>query len=398
MTFKYQSPFKEGEVPQILQRLRDSELLRDAEQTAARDSIRALFGEEWLVDERAVDAVSDSRDDENDDLDSFLNKLSASPAPVRECDSSSELDIDLFAGAPSYILSSSEFHPENIKVLPSVLLLPQQESPIQTNHAGAGVNAKEGHSRLSGRPLSTPSRAGLVAGFHLRHTRRVVAISEAISELDTDLDRNQLENLLRADAFIHKLMQSYQGNGELPSWAKFVSAEMKQYFRLHLLCTKPNAKTITIRLDHDSAEAALAAPRGPANYLAEIIKRTLAKLGIDTDLAFNLEFNHTRSTENHPLHIHGALCIPDDKVKEVSEALRKALALGYRQRYTNLAVHIEKPRSAHWWAAYCIKEYGPTISRLKAERGRENRPDYATQKLTQKAKTFYEDISTWLSA
>lgn len=152
--------------------------------------------------------------------------------------------------------------------------------------------------------------------------------------------------------------------------------------RLHLLCTKPDAKTITIRLDHGSAEAALAAPRGPANYLAEIIKRALVKLGIETEVAFNLEFNHTGSTENHPLHIHGALCIPDDRVVAVSEALRTALALDYRQRYKNVAVHIEKPRSARWWATYCIKEYSITASRLEAERGRKSRPDYAAQALT----------------
>ena len=242
--------------------------------------------------------------------------------------------------------------------------------------------------------FSTPGRAGLVAGFYFGHAERVVAISK----LHTDLDDYQLERLLKVDAFIEKLMQSYQGRGELPDWAKFVSPEMKQYFRLHLLCTKPDAKTITIRLDHDSAEAALAAPRGPANYLAELIKRTLAKLSINTDLAFNLEFNHTGSTENHPLHIHGAFCIPDDRVGDVSEALREALALGYRQRYNNLAVHIKKPRSACWWAAYCIKEYGITAGSLNAGRQRKSRPDYASQKLTQEAKAFYEGISAWLNA
>ncbi|KEY84860.1 hypothetical protein PC358_26355 [Pseudomonas capeferrum] len=114
-------------------------------------------------------------------------------------------------------------------------------------------------------------------------------------------------------------------------------------------------------------------------------------------MAFNLEFNHTGSTENHPLHIHGAFCIPDVRVAEVSEALRRALALGYRQRYTNLAVHIEKPRSAHWWAAYCVKEYTVTASRLEAERRQKKRPDYSLQSLTQEAKAFYEEISAWLN-
>ncbi|WP_256805058.1 hypothetical protein [Pseudomonas putida] len=272
-------------------------------------------------------------------------------------------------------------------------LRPNQGTTAKANHTEAGVNANTDCSKKGGRPLSTPGRAGLVAGFHLGHVERVAAISE----LHPDLEHDQLEKLLKADAFIQKLVQSYQGTGELPNWAKFVSPEMKQYFRLHRLCTKPDAKAVTIRLDHDSAEAALAAPRGPANHLAEIIKRTLKKLGIETELAFNLEFSHTGSVENHPLHIHGAVCIPDDRMYETSEALRKALALGYRQRYKNLAVHIEKPWSAHWWAAYCIKEYTSTASRLEAERGRKNRPDYVTQELTQEAKAFYEGISDWLN-
>ncbi|MFG0841168.1 hypothetical protein [Pseudomonas sp. FYR_5] len=259
---------------------------------------------------------------------------------------------------------------------------------------GAGVNANTGHSQKTGKLLSTPGRAGLVAGFHLRHTKLVAATSD----LNSEHDHQQLEAVRNTDVFIRELVKSYQGTGVLRDWAKFVSPEMKQYFRLHLLCTKPDAKTTTIRLDHDSAEAALAAPRGPANYLAEIIKRTLVKLGIHTDVAFNLEFNHSGGTENHPLHIHGAFCIPDDRVDDVSEALRTALALGYRQRYTNLAVHIEKPRSAHWWAAYCIKEYLITACSLNGSRKLKNRPSYATQKLTQGAKGFYEDISAWLNS
>lgn len=400
MIMKHQSPFKEGEVPQILQNLRDSELRRHTEEIATRDLVRTQFGEDWFANGEAVGAASDEMDDEFADLYRLLpreihTEPSASPytASLTEFDKSSGPETGLFAGEPSYLLRSSKSHLADIEALRLDLLCPQQENPGQASHAEDGVNAKIRRSKQSGRPLSTPSRAGLVAGFHFGHTERVAAISK----LHTDLDNDQLERLLKVDAFIQKLMQSYQGIGELPDWAKFVSPEMKQYFRLHLLCTKPDAKTITIRLDHDSAEAALAAPRGPANYLAEIIKRTLAKLGIKTSLVFNLEFAHTGSTENHPLHIHGAFSIPDDRVDEVSEALRKALALGYRQRYKNLAVHIEQPRNARWWATYCIKEYGITASKLEAERGRKNRPDYATQKLTQETKAFYEDIGVWLN-
>ena len=392
MTSKYQSPFKEGEVPQILQKLHDSELRRHAEQIATRNSIRALFGEDCFTDEGTVDAASESRCAEFDDLSFLLDEAPATPYTELHSnfDKPPELEIGLSAG--EHAPSSRESHSEDIKTAPLDLLCPQQDNPVQANHVEAGVNTKKGRSNRATRMFSTPGRAGLVAGFYFGHAERVVAISK----LHTDLDHDQLEKLLKTDAFIQKLIQSYQGIGKLPDWAKFVSPEMKQFFRLFQLCTKPNAKTITIRLDHQTAEAALAAPRGPANYLAAIIKRTLAKLGIETDLAFNLEFNHTGRTENHPAHIHGALCVPGDRIGDVTEALRCALAEGYRQRYRNLAVHIEVPHRPHWWASYCVKEYGITAIKLSSDRVRKTRPDYATQSITQEAKAFYEGINTWL--
>lgn len=86
------------------------------------------------------------------------------------------------------------------------------------------------------------------------------------------------------------------------------------------------------------------------------------------------------------------------RIYEVTEALRSALTEGYRQRYTNLTVNIEKPRSARWWSGYCIKEYDCTAIKLTTERGQKSRPDYATQELTQQAKVFYEGIGAWLNA
>jgi hypothetical protein len=400
MTFKHQSPFKEGEVTEILQRLRDSQMRLHSEAVSSRDALRDQFGSDWFAGVTVTETAAEETDDAFSGLNSLLTQRDGDKAAVSlyakdngGVGESIASKYGLFADEPSYPSSNPEPRPECEEGLPSHSLCPQPEISGQADHAIYGVNAKKRHSKQKSKPLSTPGRAGLVANFHLSHEAHLVAIGN----LHTDLDRDQLQALLKTDAFIQKLMKSYQGTGELPGWAKFVSSEMKQYFRLHLLCTKPDAKTITIRLDRDSAEAALAAPRGPANHLAEIIKRTLAKLGIETGLAFNLEFNHTGSTENHPLHIHGALCIPEDKVEEVSEALRKALAMDYRQRYKNLAVHIEKPRNSHWWAAYCIKEYDITACRLETERGRKSRPDYATQKLTREAKAFYEKISVWLN-
>lgn len=394
MTTNHQSPFKEGEVLEIQTRLLSSARNRHAESMAQRQAYRNLFGDDWTEQPHPIDVDLD----ESAHLDDLIVEPALElPADPREViigapQEHRAIEVGLFAGEPSYRpLSSSRPHLEDQQASNVPV---KQVTPRDIDVAGSGVNAKNRRSKRRGRALSTPSKMGLIANFYLGHAERVVAIKD----LHPDLDHDQIEKLLKVDAFVRKLMQEYQGAGELPDWAKFVRPEIKQFFRIFRLCTKPDAKTITIRLDHETAEAALAAPRGPANYIGEIIKRTLAKLGIATDQAFNIEFNHTGRTENHPAHIHGALCIPDDRVNEVTGALREALADGYRQRYNNLAVHIEAPRSARSWAIYCIKEYASIAIRLSVERGRKSRPDYSTHKLTQEAKELYEGIGTWINA
>lgn len=394
MTTNHQSPFKEGEVLEIQIRLLSSARNRHAESMAQRQAYRNLFGDDWIEQLQPIDVDLD----ESTHLDELLVEPALElPAGPRETIHSTPeeyraIEVGLFAGAPSYRpLSSYRPHMEYQETSAFPV---SQVIPRDIDVAGSGVNAKNIRSKRRGRALSTPNKTGLLADFYLGHAQRVVAIKD----LHPDLDHEQIERALKIDAFVRKLVQEYQGTGELPDWAKFVRPEIKQFFRIFRLCTQPDAKTITIRLDHETAEAALAAPRGPANYIAEIMKRTLAKLGIATDQAFNIEFNHTGRTENHPAHIHGALCIPDDQVVEVVGALRRALAEGYRQRYINVAVHIEAPRSARSWAIYCVKEYRTTASMLFDERLRRTSPDYATQKLTQQAKKMYESMSAWMNS
>lgn len=394
MKVEHQSLFKEGEVLQIQKRMLESARSLHAKSIQERDACRAIFGDDWLVHDEIADADLDGLAD----LDELLRKphfeLPANPRKKlpRKPDKHRTVAAGLFAGEPSYSPQNpSRPHPKHREI---ASLPDDQIIPGRLGFADSGANAKNSHSKRRDHTLSSPSRTGLVANFFLSHSGRVVAIKE----LHPDLDHDQIKNLLKIDAFVRKLVQEYQGTGELPDWAKSINPEIKQFFRLFRLCTRSDAKTITIRLDHETAEAALAAPRGPANYIAEIMKRTLAKLGIATDLAFNIEFNHTGRTENHPAHIHGALCIPDDRVDEVAEALRGLLALNYRQRYSNLAVHIEAPRSARSWAIYCIKEYDITANRLSGERFRKTRPDYATQKLAQQAQELYESMNAWMNS
>jgi hypothetical protein len=122
----------------------------------------------------------------------------------------------------------------------------------------------------------------------------------------------------------------------------------------------------------------------------------LKACGTDTELVFSLEFAHGARRENHPLHIHGALCIPDDQVKAVTEALRQTLAPDYRARYRNYAVLLEKPLSAGFWASYCIKESSVTSQVLSNQGIRKGSPSYSSRRQTQTAKAFYERIEGWL--
>jgi hypothetical protein len=240
--------------------------------------------------------------------------------------------------------------------------------------------------------LSALGQARLLTIFSLGRKKRLAAISE----LHPDLDKAEIERLLKANAYTKTMLNSYLGSGSLPDWAKALGKDLKQYFRLSHLASQPDAQAMSIRLDHETAEAALCAPRGPADYLADIIRRTLKKLGIETEMAFNLEFIHGASKENHSLHIHGVFCIPHERIPEVAEALRIALALDYRARWKNVAILLEPVQNARWWASYCVKEYDITTIMLEDQAGKKRSPGYTTRLLTQRARVFYEETEAWL--
>lgn len=254
----------------------------------------------------------------------------------------------------------------------------------------SGVDAKNGKRRAASIRLPNAHKAGLLANFQGMREQGVAAISE----LDPDLDHEQIAQIEAKISFIIRVAQSYAGkdSGKLADWSKHVPAEIKQFFRLLWLARQPDAVAVTIRLDHRTATKALDAKRGPANHLAAIIQRTLAKLGISTDLAFNLEYTHGASTENHPLHLHGIVRIPADRIEEARQALRSALAGGYRQRFNNLAVHIEAISNPRWWAGYCTKEHEISADILKKARGKGTAPDYACDSARGGGKTLYESV------
>ncbi|NMY77023.1 hypothetical protein [Pseudomonas sp. WS 5071] len=228
MKVEHQSLFKEGEVLQIQKRMFESARSLHAKSIQERDACRAIFGDDWLVHNEIADADLDGLAD----LDELLSKphLEPSAYPRERLSGKPEkyraIDAGLFAGEPSYRTVSS-FRPhtqyQKIASLPD-----NQISPGGVDFACSRVNAKNRRSKRRGRALSTPSKTGLIADFYSGHAERIVAIKD----LHPDLDYEQIEKILKIDAFVRKLMQDYQGNGELPDWAKFVSPEIKQFFRI----------------------------------------------------------------------------------------------------------------------------------------------------------------------
>ncbi|MET0776800.1 MAG: hypothetical protein ABWZ65_15145 [Pseudomonas mandelii] len=260
-----------------------------------------------------------------------------------------------------------------------------------------GVNANKGLKKRQAKTLSTLGRARVVAALISKPANRLVAL-EVIRGNASSLSSKDKQDILEIESFIRTLVTGYLKTESLPDWAKQLPSNIKNFFRLLEILQQPDGQAFTIRLSRDVAEAALAAPRGPADFLSAIIKRQLEKLGIKTEIVFNLEFVHGRSNENHPLHLHGAFRIPDSSVSVATDALKAALALRYRARGRNLPILIERPRSASGWAAYAAKELDVTMAKLKTLNPGRLIASYSTHAQSRRAKEYYETIQNWLTA
>jgi hypothetical protein len=184
---------------------------------------------------------------------------------------------------------------------------------------------------------------------------------------------------------------------DLPEWDDLPDG-VKHFFKLLHLLSQPGAQFFTIRLDLLIGEKALAAARGPVDWLANKIKRALESVGAPADqIAFALEFAPKQAKTLHRLHIHGALCIPTELLKNASEALREALAPDYILHGSNAAVRFETPAKVGDVAKYVVKESGitkarivQTLSRGSAVKG--SSPLRASAKATSGGRTIYNSL------
>lgn len=199
--------------------------------------------------------------------------------------------------------------------------------------------------------------------------------------------RSDLEVITsRADKLV-TAAQSAAFGIELHDWSKRVPEETKRAFTLIGYASHRDAYAITFRLSHRVAQAALAAKKGPTDYLAGLLKRA----GL-TEFAFVLEFSDSESEENHPLHIHGVAIIPAELLDGLSERLREALAHDYRQRGDNRAIDIRSLVTPVRWMHYITKQIAQTTARLSQGRPEEISPYYASRIARAAGRELYEEI------
>lgn len=198
-----------------------------------------------------------------------------------------------------------------------------------------------------------------------------VAIGESLlssptSSTHTKLIKDTIRSWLRArywgDAMILADTYHLPAPDSLPQW-KALPAEVAQFFKLLFVLEHPDAVFVTIRLDPDIGERALASPRGPCDWLAERVNRALRKAGVNPEyLAFSIEYAPRQAKTLHRLHIHGAMRIPIDLRHNAAEALKEALAPAYTTHGKNQAIKLEKP-----WKTTDVARYAPKEAAFKTE-------------------------------
>lgn len=260
-------------------------------------------------------------------------------------------------------------------------------------------------NRAAKKPLK-PRTARLLAILYLGHLDNVAVLGDLYRELNLATDQEEREevqariNKLEANnRYAHRLAKSVASGIELHEWKRGVSGEVKQAFTLLGFAAHRDAYALTIRLDSGVAGAALAAAKGPADYLSAILRG----LGV-TELAFVLERSDSESSENSPWHLHCSANILADLLEELTREsigadgepepskLREALALDYRQRFKNKAIDVQPLRTPGAWATYITKEVDVTAHRLK---GRS--PCYASQSAKTAGRELHQGIRQWLA-
>ncbi|WP_349569319.1 hypothetical protein [Azotobacter salinestris] len=238
----------------------------------------------------------------------------------------------------------------------------------------------------------TRAIASSLIDLHIAVQRAHVVIDITNSPLSPEtLTPETLELLIAENLDREEQASRYANRLLLPSW-QHLPEDLKQFFRIAACGNHPASVALTCNLDHKTANAALKASKGPAYYLARIIKRTLIQAGLPPVFALTVEFAHGRSNKssaNPELHIHGVLQVPASLRDKITEDLRKALAREYIETAGNKAVLLKPITSLGGWAGYCTNQRTFTTEHL-------DNPDFSTHSASQAGQALYKQAKAWL--
>lgn len=239
----------------------------------------------------------------------------------------------------------------------------------------------------------TRAIASSLIDLHIAVQRARVVIDITNHPLSPEtLTSETLELLIAENLDREEQASRYANRLLLPSWSRLPD-DLKQLFKIAACGNHPDAVALTSNLDLKTASAALGASRGPAYFLARIIKRTLAQAGLSPDLALTVEFAHGRSNKssaNPELHIHGVLQVPASLRDKITDGLKKAMAREYIETAGNKAVLLKPITSPGGWAGYCTNQRTFTTEHL-------DNPDFSTHSASQAGQALYEEqLKAWL--
>ncbi|TBW09523.1 hypothetical protein E0E50_11745 [Azotobacter chroococcum subsp. isscasi] len=258
---------------------------------------------------------------------------------------------------------------------------------IAQKHILHRSSTRKGQRRLR----FTRAIASSLIDLHIAVQRAHVVIDITNSPLSPEtLTSETLEILIAENLDREEQASRYANRLLLPSWARLPD-DLKQLFKIAACGNHPDAVALTSNLDLKTASAALGASRGPAYFLARIIKRTLAQAGLSPDLALTVEFAHGRSNKssaNPELHIHGVLQVPASLRGKITDDLKKALAREYIETAGNKAVLLKPITSLGGWAGYCTNQRTFTTEHL-------DNPDFSTHSASQAGQALYKQVKAW---
>lgn len=242
--------------------------------------------------------------------------------------------------------------------------------------------------RKRGKTVHNPDTAGRLVDHYLGYLETSSVIDNYLLNYSTltEEEKEELHDLKITKALhLREAKEIYSGL-PFPPW-KRLAYQLKHAYKIAACAAENDGVALTSNLGPAIACAALASADGPVLYLARKVRKILDELELPLHFAMVLEFAADRNN-NHPLHFHASLSIPEHLKGEFRKRLHAAVATGYIGG-SKRAVHYAELRTPGGWAAYCMGDLENTKKLI-------DDPMYSTHPASQLGEALYNRTCKWL--